>query len=344
MNRTALFFESPLSVRPVVEALADNRPGELLVQTTLSAISSGTEVLVFKGEIPAGEAVDASIAALSGDFAYPLKYGYALVGRVITTGGDVDPAWIGREVFAFHPHESHFWARPDELLVLPPDIDPLEAVFLANTESALNFLMDARPLVGETVVVFGQGVVGLLTTGLLNLMPLGRLVTLDRHPLRRSKSLEMGAHAALDPENVPFGEQRSALWASDPEDHRADLVFELSGNPLALNHAIACCGYGGRILIGSWYGSRRTDLDLSLHFHRSRIRLISSQVSTVAPDLCARWAKSRRLQTAWEMIRRIRPASLVTHRFPIEQAQQAFELLTDRPEETLQVLLTYGDS
>jgi 2-desacetyl-2-hydroxyethyl bacteriochlorophyllide A dehydrogenase len=343
MKRTCLLFDGPLSVRPSVESMADDKPGRLLVQTRLSAVSSGTEMLVFEGRLPTGEILDTQIAALSGAFEYPLKYGYAVVGRVIAAGRGAAADWINREVFAFHPHESHFWARPEELLVLPPDIAPSEALFLANMESAVNFLMDARPLIGETVVVFGQGVVGLLTTALLNLMPLGCLVTQDRHPRRRSQSLAMGAHAALDPQDPQTPDRTQALLQIASEDCRADLVFELSGNPRALNQAIGVCGFGGRILVGSWYGTRHADLDLSLHFHRSRIRLISSQVSTLAPELSARWSKSRRLQTVWNMIRHIRPGSLVTHRFPVERAQQAFELLKSEPQEALQVILTYGE-
>jgi threonine dehydrogenase-like Zn-dependent dehydrogenase len=343
MNRTALIFEKPLSIRLAVESIADNEPGKLLVQTAMSAISAGTEMLLYKGMIPGGQTLDTGIAALAGSFDYPIKYGYTAVGRVVAVGDGIDPNWLHQPVFSFHPHESHFWAHPDELFALPPDIDPLEALFLSNMESAINFLMDGRPVIGETVAVFGQGIVGLLTTALLNLFPLSRLISVDQHALRRSKSIEMGAQTAFDPDDPHFSDRLPAGAAPRAPDGHFDLVFELSGNPRALNRAITCCGYGGRIVVGSWYGNRRADLDLGLHFHRNRIRLISSQVSTVAPELSARWSKSRRMQTVWRMLGRIRPAQLITHRFPIEQAPAAFELLRANPQDTLQVILTYGD-
>jgi len=54
--------------------------------------------------------------------------------------------------------------------------------------------------------------------------------------------------------------------------------------------------YSGRVVIGSWYGSKPVQLDLGGAFHRSRIRLISSQVSSLAPELSGRWDKSRRFE------------------------------------------------
>jgi threonine dehydrogenase-like Zn-dependent dehydrogenase len=95
------------------------------------------------------------------------------------------------------------------------------------------------------------------------------------------------------------------------------------------------------VVIGSWYGQKRPDLNLGGRFHRSRIRLISSQVSTLAPEWTGRWSKARRLQVAWCMLEQVRPARLITHRFPLTQAAQAYALLDQHPEEAIQVLLTY---
>ena len=99
----------------------------------------------------------------------------------------------------------------------------------------------------------------------------------------------------------------------------------------------------GRVVIGSWYGQKRADIDLGGRFHRSRMRLISSQVSTLAPERSGRWSKARRLQVAWWMLEQVRPAHLITHRFPLTQAAQAYAMLDKHPEETLQVILTYEE-
>jgi threonine dehydrogenase-like Zn-dependent dehydrogenase len=121
----------------------------------------------------------------------------------------------------------------------------------------------------------------------------------------------------------------------------ADLVYELSGVPSALDQAIAVTGFTGRVLVGSWYGQKPAHLDLGGHFHRNRIRLISSQVSTLAPELSGRWTKARRFQVAWEMIRKINPSRFITHRFPITQAHQAYQLLDQDPEGAIQVIFSY---
>jgi threonine dehydrogenase-like Zn-dependent dehydrogenase len=285
--------------------------------------------------------VDETISALAGEFSFPLKYGYAAVGQVTAVGTDVAPEWQGRLVFAFHPHESYFLGSPAELIPVPSTLLPEEAAFLPNMETAVNFLMDGQPLIGEQVAVFGQGIVGLLTTALLARLPLASLVTLDRYPRRREESLVLGAQASLDPETPDALARLHSLLEEECSYIGADLTYELSGNPTALDQAIAATGFNGRVVIGSWYGQKRADLHLGGRFHRSRIRLISSQVSTLAPEWTGRWSKSRRLQVAWRMLQQVNPAHLITHRFPIAQAAQAYALLDQHPEEAIQVILTY---
>jgi 2-desacetyl-2-hydroxyethyl bacteriochlorophyllide A dehydrogenase len=317
-------------------------PGQVLVQTVASGISPGTELLVYRGQAPADMAVDATIEALSGHFTFPLRYGYAAAGRVVAVGSAVDRAWQGRRVFAFQPHASHFLSAATELLPIPDGLSLEDAVFLPNMETAVNFVMDGRPVIGESVVVFGQGVVGLLTTALLARFPLARLITLDRLAARRRHSLALGASLSLDPDVTGTFDAVQASLREQADDAGADLTYELSGSPAALDLAIAVTGFSGRIVIGSWYGQKRVDLNLGGPFHRSRIRLISSQVSTLAPEWGGRWTKSRRLHMAWHMIEQLRPASLITHRIPIERASTAYALLDRHPEDAMQVILTYG--
>jgi threonine dehydrogenase-like Zn-dependent dehydrogenase len=221
-------------------------------------------------------------------------------------------------VFAFQPHASHFIVPPEELLGLPEGLPFEEAVFLPNMETALNFLMDGAPLIGEQVAVLGQGVVGLLTTALLAMLPLASLVTLERFPLRRQASLEWGASASLDPDHPQVSGTALAALQGERDYQGADLIYELSGNPAALDLAITLCGYHGRVVIGSWYGEKRASLDLGGRFHRDRMRLVSSQVSRLAPELSGRWDKARRFQLAWEMIMQV-TGPLITHRLPLPE-------------------------
>ena len=334
MKRRAVWFEAPYRIAVREESGPTPAPDQVLVQTIVSAVSAGTELLFYRGQAPAGMALDATLSSLAGEVRYPLCYGYACVGRVTDCGAQVASEWRDRLVFSFQPHVDYFVAAPAELLPVPSDLFPQQAAFLPNMETAVNFLLDGAPLIGEQVVVLGQGVVGLLTTALLAQFPLKVALTFDRYALRREKSKRFGACDSFDPSDVT-----AVMRAHDRlGDTGADLAYELSGNPEALNLAIELTGFAGRIVIGSWYGRKTAALDLGGRFHRSRIQLISSQVSTLTPDLMARWRKARRLDVAWLMLARLPVDELVTHTFSIDEAAQAYALLDQQPEQALQVI------
>ena len=142
----------------------------------------------------------------------------------------------------------------------------------------------------------------------------------------------MGASVTLDPADAAA----SAVLAES-----ADVSIELSGAPAALDTAIALTGYGGRVVIASWYGAKRVSVDLGGRFHRSRMRLIASQVSTLAPELGARWDKSRRMAVAWRMLREVRPSQLITQRLRFDDAARGYHILDKQPDSALQVVFEY---
>jgi threonine dehydrogenase-like Zn-dependent dehydrogenase len=153
----------------------------------------------------------------------------------------------------------------------------------------------------------------------------------------------MGASSALDPTADDTWENLNRLLEVNDASGGADLAYELSGNPSALDRAIGMTGFGGRIVVGSWYGGKRVEVDLGGRFHRGRMRLVSSQVSTLAPELSGRWTKARRLDVALRMLHEVRPASLITHRVPISRAAEAYEVLHRDASDAVQVMLTYED-
>jgi 2-desacetyl-2-hydroxyethyl bacteriochlorophyllide A dehydrogenase len=326
--RQSLWFTAPFQLEIREESLPPLPPDEMLVQTAVSAISPGTEMLLYRGQMPTDIALDETIDVLDGTIRYPLQYGYASVGQVVEIGKDVAPNWHGRFVFAFQPHQSHFVAKPDQILPLPESMDPETAVFLPNMETAVSFVMDGRPVIGERVVVFGQGVVGLLTMMLLSRFPLAELVTVDGYALRREWSKKLGATDVFNP--------AQAIPVQD-----VDLTYELSGNPAALDQAIGVTGFDGRVVIGSWYGQKRAGLNLGGAFHRSHMRLISSQVSHLNPRWRGRWSKSRRLALAWQMLAQHNPDQLISHRFPFTDAKEAYQLLDLEAGTVVQPILVY---
>ncbi|TAK14197.1 MAG: zinc-binding alcohol dehydrogenase [Anaerolineae bacterium] len=333
----ALVFTGEHQMRVAHEPIRRSGAGEVLVATRLSAISAGTELLVYRNQMPDAMDADSTIAGLSGVLAYPLRYGYCSVGEVGEIGTGIDKDWLGKRVFSFQPHASHFVTRVEELIPIPDGVSFDDAVFLPNVETAVNFVLDGRPMLGEKVCVIGQGVVGLLTTAVVGRFPLRDLLVLDGIEMRRERGLAFGAQVAFEPSQETLARERLAAGAYDG----ADLVFEVSGSPVALDMAIRLTGFSGRVIVGSWYGNKRANLDLGGAYHRKRIQLVSSQVSTVTPELSGRWGKARRFETAWEMVANIRPSQLITHRFNLEEAQAAYVLLDQTPEKALQVVFEY---
>ena len=331
-----LFFTAPrkTEIREIpLPALGDD---EMLVETFCSAISAGTEMLVYRGQFP--HLADMHDGISSG-LNYPLAYGYGCVGRVKEIGKMVGKEWLEKLVFAFQPHTSHFilHAKRSFFIFLPEGLTPESACFLPNTETAVNLVQDGAPILGERVLVLGQGVVGLLTASLLSEFPLESLVVADRFDLRRKALQVVGCRPQVKSFN-PNDLRTSQDMAFDP----FDLTFELSGSPSALDDAISLTIFSGRVVVGSWYGQKRAEIDLGGAFHRSRIRLVSSQVSTISPELSGRWDKTRRFEVAWKAIERIKPEKWITHRFSIDESAKAYQLLDENPQETIQVIFDYS--
>lgn len=345
MTRTTLYFTAPYAAEVRHEPVPDPAPREVRVRTTYSAVSPGTELLIYRGQHP-DPGDDAALDPLTGSADYPLACGYSTVGVVEAVGREVDADWQGRRVFGFQPHTSHFCCAPARLIPLPAALDDRDAVFIPNMETAVNLVMDGAPRIGERVLVLGQGVVGLLTTALLNRFPLEVLAATDRYAARRARSLELGADHAFDP-SAPSTDQtlrevlRLAAEDAVPHGSGADLLFELTGVPAALDDAIRYAGFESRIVVGSWYGARRAAIDLGGRFHRRRIRIVSSQVSTVASTLRGRWDKERRMQAVLSCIQSIKPSQLITNIIPIQRAPEAFETLSELPHDKIQMLFNY---
>ena len=328
MADSALYFTAPRTVEPRPVSV-DPAAEEVVVETDVSAISAGTELLVYRGEAPDDLPVDETIDAVEDSFEDPLRYGYAAAGRVVDTGSTVSDVWLDRQVFGFHPHQTRFAADPDDLVVLPNDVSPAHGSLLPTVETATNLVLDSEPRLGESVVVFGAGVVGLCTTRLLSAFPLSDLTVVEPIADRRETATAMGADRVIPPETA----------AAELGD--CDLALELSGQPAVLNDAIDAVGYDGRIVVGSWYGEKRAPIDLGGAFHRDRIELVSSQVSTIDPARRGRWDRERRFDTAVGWLDRLDCERLISHQVPFAEAADAYELLDERAESALQVVLTY---
>jgi len=248
----------------------------MTVRTLATGVSRGTESLVFGGRVPESQYAVMGAPLMEGAFPFPVKYGYSAVG--------VDEA--GRRVFVLHPHQDMFRAPAGMCIPVPDDVPTERAVLAANMETALNIFWDAAPLAGERMMVIGVGVVGLLTASLLARVPAARVTVVDIDPSREALARAFGCEFAL-PEEAP-GDQELIVHASASE----------TGLRLALSHG----AFEARIVEASWYGDKAPALPLGEAFHVRRLRLLSTQVGSVATPMRGRRQYADRLATALELL------------------------------------------
>ncbi len=223
-------------LRPV--HVPDPGPGEVRVRTLHSGISSGTETLVFRGGVPAGQRAVMRAPFQEGELPGPVKYGYLNVG-VVEAGPDrtcsVAPS------SASTPIRASTSCRPRPSRSCPPEVPPDRAVLAGTVETAVNALWDAAPLVGDRVTVVGAGMVGLCTARLLAGIPGVEVTVIDVEPERAAVARALGAAFAL-PADAPTGR---------------DLTVHASATSAGLQLALDVLAPEGTVLDLSWYGDPR---------------------------------------------------------------------------------------
>jgi threonine dehydrogenase-like Zn-dependent dehydrogenase len=260
------------------------RPGErdLVIETLYSGISRGSEALVFRGGVPATEFERMRCPMQAGEFPFPVKYGYAAVGRVVAG----DEHRLGRNVFALHPHQDRFAAPSFRVIPLPPGLPPGRAVLAANMETALNVVWDGGAAPGDRIAVVGAGTVGALAGWLCARMPGTEVTLVDVNSARAPLAAALGCRFAF-PEAARGG---------------CDLVLHASASGEGLATALGLAGRESTVVEASWYGERPVTVELGGAFHSQRLRIVASQVGAVPEARRARWPNWRRLAKALELL------------------------------------------
>jgi 2-desacetyl-2-hydroxyethyl bacteriochlorophyllide A dehydrogenase len=332
----AVWFAGPDMVEVREEIVRSPVGREISVRALASGISQGTELLVLRGQAPGD--LDLDLHTLEGSFNFPIKFGYSSVGRVIACGPDARAVSQGDLVFVHHPHQTEFVINEELAVPLTSDTSPEVGTLLANLETAVNVLLDAHPRLGERVVVFGQGVVGLLIAMLLQRVGVGAVIAVEPSETRASVSLSVGVEQVLAPEADVV--EQVLKWT---DGVGADMVIEASGAGSALNQGIECLAFEGTLVAVSWYGTKPVNLNLGGSFHRKRLRIVSSQVGSIAPAIARRWTRERRLRLAVSLLGELDLASLISHRIPFDHAGTAYRQLQTDSSEVVHMVLTYGD-
>jgi threonine dehydrogenase-like Zn-dependent dehydrogenase len=249
---------------------------QVLVRALASGISRGTEATVFAGRVPPSQYEVMRAPLMAGRFPFPVKYGYAAVGETAR----------GERVFVLHPHQDLFLAPTGMCVPVPPGVPTERAVLAANMETALNVVWDATPLAGERILVIGAGVVGLLTASLLARSPAARVTVIDINPARAGLAERLGCAFAA-PEAAPADQ---------------DLIVHASGSEAGLRLALDRAAFEARIVEASWFADRMPALPLGEAFHARRLRLISSQVGSIAAPMRGRRTHRERLAMALALL------------------------------------------
>jgi 2-desacetyl-2-hydroxyethyl bacteriochlorophyllide A dehydrogenase len=289
--------------------------GEVVVCAMYSAISRGTETLVFQGRVPESEYDRMRAPFQAGDFSGPVKYGYSSVGRVEEGPGELR----GRLVFVLYPHQTRYIVPEQAVSVLPDSVPPQRAVLAANLETAVNGLWDAAPQAGDRIVVIGGGTIGCLVAWLAGRMPGCQVELVDVNTGRASIARTLG---------VGFASPDTAM-------QNADVVVHASGSPSGLDAALRIAAFEATIVEMSWYGSDVVPLSLGAAFHARRLTLKSSQVGAVAAAQRARWDRRRRMQLTFTLLTDPVLDALITGESEFDSLPQVMGALAMSPGNTL---------
>ena len=275
---SALWITGPGQSEIREVALPPLADGEVLVRALQSGISRGTEALVFAGQVPEGEWARMRCPFQEGNFPFPVKYGYALVG--IVEHGPADR--LGQRVFCLHPHQTLSVLPGDAAIAVPDTVPTSRAVLAAQIETALNASWDLAPRIGDKIAVVGAGTIGCLVAWLCAQLPGTDVTLIDVHPGRAATAEALGL--------------RFARLEDAPRD--CDAVIHASGTSSGLTLALSLAGFEAEVLELSWYGDAAVTVPLGGAFHSQRLSLRSSQVGAVSPSRRARWSHRRRLTLA----------------------------------------------
>jgi 2-desacetyl-2-hydroxyethyl bacteriochlorophyllide A dehydrogenase len=297
------------------EPLKAPSPHDVVVRTLYSGISRGTEAIVFQGRVPADEYQRMRAPFQEGDFPAPVKYGYASVGRVERGPTDLE----GRVVFTLYPHQTQYVVPAGAVHVVPENVPPGRAVLTANLETALNGIWDARPHVGDRIVVVGAGTVGCLVGWLAGRIGGCAVVLVDINPERAAIARALGVEFATP----------------DAVRGDADVVVHASGSPDGLQLALSLAGFESTVVEMSWYGDQMVPLSLGHAFHSRRLTVKSSQVGSVAESQRSRWDTRRRMRLALRQLADPALDALITGESPFEDLPAAMAKLASAPGNTL---------
>jgi len=335
----------------------DARPGHLLISTTASLVSAGTErMLVDFGRAnlldkarqqpdKVAQVLDkirtdglvATIKSVQAKLDKPIPLGYSSAGVVIAVGDGVEGFSVGDRVVSNGSH-AEVVAVPANLCAHIPDgVSDETASFTVVSAIALQGIRLASPTLGETVVVIGLGLIGLITVQILRASGC-RVVGIDPNASRAALARELGAVTC-----VPTSGEDLLAVASRVTDGRgvdAVLITAATDSDEPMHHAAQMCRKRGRIVLVGVTGLKLSRADfyekeltfqVSCSYGPGRYDPAYEQEGRDYPIGFVRWTEQRNFEAVLGLMAagslRIEP--LISHRFPITDAGQAYQVLAE---------------
>lgn len=284
-------------------------PADVRVRTLHTAISRGTEMIVFGGRVPADQREPMRAPFQDGEPPGPVKYGYLSVG-VVEDG----PTHLrGETVFCLYPHQTSYVVPAASVTPVPTGVPARRAVLAGTVETAVNALWDAAPLVGDRVTVVGAGMVGCCVARLLAGIPGADVTLVDVEPDRAETAAALG---------VGFATPDQAVGGRD-------LVVHTSASEEGLQLSLDLLAPEGTLVELSWYGTDPVRLRLGGAFHSGRLRIVASQVGAVAPARRSRRTTADRIALALQLLRDPAYDVLLTGASPFEELPGVMSALAD---------------
>jgi threonine dehydrogenase-like Zn-dependent dehydrogenase len=342
----ALVFSAPRTVG--YEDYPDDPlpPDGVRIKTLFSGISAGTELTQYRGTNPyLHKRWDANTRLfLPGEettLTYPIRtLGYEEVGQVVERGAAVEDIPLGAYIFGTWGHRTHHVATAEyaRAHLMPAGLEPVLGIFSHIGAVALNGVHDGRVRIGETVAVFGLGVLGQIVAQAARQSG-ARVIAMDLLDARLETAKALGAHVTLNPSRERVAEAIKDLTSG----RGADVCFEVAGSTVALQEAIRAAAYSARVVAMGFFQGEARGLYLGEEFHHNRINIVCSQIGGTDPELRYRWDKLRLWQAAIQLqadgLLNLRP--LITHTAPFDRAGELFSLLDQTPDQVMQAVLEF---